>query len=244
MKPGWEASAQGWLEYVGAKGDFGRRYVLDTPMEARVLLHKAATALDVGCGEGRFCRALQKLGTDCTGIDPTEALLEAARHVDPAGKYVSGTAEHLPFHSGSFDLVVSYLSLVDIADLDAAVGEMVRVLRPGGHILVANLQCYNTCWEVDTSEKRPDGSVRATMRDYLTERSVQTAWRNNNKNSISIINYHRPLERYMKAFLEHGFRLTHFAEPPAIGGYPVVRRRYNHAPWFHIMEWQKLEEAG
>lgn len=209
-------------------------------MQARVRLYNAAIALDVGCGEGRFCRMMQNFGTDSTGIDPTEALLQAARRADPAGKYVNGTAENLPFSAQKFDLVVAYLSLIDIADMDAAIAEMVRVLRPGGHILVANLQSYYTGFDLPTLEKnRPDGSVRATMRDYFTERAHENSWSN-----ISVLNHHRPLERYMDTFLSHSLRLSHFAEPRAVGGEPARRRRYNNAPWFLIMEWRKPAEGA
>ena len=67
-----------------------------------------------------------------TGIDPTQSLLEVARKRDPSGDYRPGRAEQLDFDDASFDLVVSYVTLVDIADFRTAIREMARVLRPGG----------------------------------------------------------------------------------------------------------------
>ena len=50
----------------------------------------------------------------------------------------------------SFDLVVSYLTLVDIADFRTAIGEMTRVLKPGGALLIANLTGFTSaCAERD-----------------------------------------------------------------------------------------------
>jgi hypothetical protein len=72
------------------------------------------------------------------------------------------------------------------------------------------------------------------MVDYLSERANDTSWGN-----IRILNYHRPMGQYMQAFLSHGLQLTHFAEPAATGGPEERRVRYNHAPWFVMMEWQK-----
>ncbi|MEO1104920.1 MAG: SAM-dependent methyltransferase, partial [Pseudomonadota bacterium] len=55
---GWEASADAWVATLGTDGDFGRVHVLDRPMLARVDRAPHHKALDVGCGEGRFCRKL------------------------------------------------------------------------------------------------------------------------------------------------------------------------------------------
>ena len=55
-----------------------------------------------------------------------------------------GDFHHLPYADASFDLVVSYLSLIDIPDLPAAIAEMSRVLAPRGTLLIANLTSFNT----------------------------------------------------------------------------------------------------
>ena len=55
-----------------------------------------------------------------------------------------GDAERLPFRAEAFDLVVSYLSLIDIPDFEAAIREMARVLTPGGTLFIANLTNFNT----------------------------------------------------------------------------------------------------
>ena len=132
MSNGWEESVAAWIADMGERGDYGREFVLDTPMMERVRAGHFATALDVGCGEGRFCRMMQTAGVATIGIDPVDALLAHARKLDPTGNYRLGKAESLPFPDNSFDLVVSYLTLIDIDDVVTAMREMVRVLRPGG----------------------------------------------------------------------------------------------------------------
>ncbi|MEY2884679.1 MAG: hypothetical protein RL490_2403, partial [Pseudomonadota bacterium] len=62
MTNGWAESAAAWIADMGETGDFGRRHVLDAPMQARIAGRGHRTALDVGCGEGRFCRALAASG--------------------------------------------------------------------------------------------------------------------------------------------------------------------------------------
>src|SRR5688572_3672726 len=142
MDNGWQSSADAWVADMGTAGDFGRRYVLDPVMLPRALAHAPANALDVGCGEGRFCRMLTSRGVDVVGVDPTPSLIAAARARDGGATYVRGRAERLPFPDASFDLVVSYLTLIDIPDVETAIPEMARVLRPGGTLLIANLNSF------------------------------------------------------------------------------------------------------
>jgi ubiquinone/menaquinone biosynthesis C-methylase UbiE len=111
-------------------------------MMERVSAGRFEMALDVGCGEGRFRRMLKASHVAAVGIDPTEALLAQARLLDPTGDYKLARAENLPFDAASFDLVVSYLTPIDIPDFRAALREMVRVLKPGGSLLIANLNSF------------------------------------------------------------------------------------------------------
>ena len=67
---GWAESAAAWIADIGEEGDYGRACVLDRPMLERIHGRRFATALDVGCGEGRFCRMLQVAGISTVGIDP------------------------------------------------------------------------------------------------------------------------------------------------------------------------------
>lgn len=235
MTDGWAQSADAWVASLGDRGDFGRRHVLDAPMLQRALAASPASALDVGCGEGRFCRMLGERGVTAVGLDPTPALLDRARALDPGGDYREGRAEALDFEDGAFDLIVSYLSLIDIPDISAAIPEMARVLRPGGRLLIANLTAFNTAglgglgWTA-----LADGRRAFALDRYLDERAEWTSWA-----GIAIQNWHRPLETYMSLLLGAGLTLRHFAEPPPHGGDPVTGDRYRRAPWFMIMEWEK-----
>ena len=237
MTGGWEESAAAWIASQGERGDFGRRYVLDPVMLPRALASRPSKALDVGCGEGRFCRMLGAHGVTATGLDPTRELIAQARRLDPAGHYVEGQAERLLFADASFDLVVSYLSLIDIPDIDAAIPEMVRVLRPGGHLLIANSTSFNTAgmehdWRLDENGQR----VAFQIDNYLDARQGWIAWK-----GIRIVNHHRPLSTYMKLLLDQGLQLKHFDEPSPTPDAPAERaRNYRRAPWFLVMEWMKI----
>src|SRR3984957_8934016 len=125
MNDGWDRSASSWIAALGERGDWGREHVLDPIMLKRASAQRFERALDVGCGEGRFCRMLRAKGIPVVGIDPTEELLAAARKRDSRGEYQIARAESLPFPDASFDLVVSYLTLIDIADFRADLKEKI-----------------------------------------------------------------------------------------------------------------------
>lgn len=234
MSQGWDHSAQAWIEVMGDDGDWGRRFVLDAPMLTRVTGRGFRRAVDIGCGEGRLCRMMQAAGLTTIGIDPTATLIEQARRLDPDGDYRIAGAEALDLDDGSMDLAVAYLSLIDIPDLPRAIAEAHRVLRPGGHFLIANSHCFNTAAEPQGWTHEPDGSRRFCIDHYLDERPVLVEWR-----GIRIQNWHRPLQSYLGGLLAAGFELRHFAEPAPQGVDDDKAARYRRVPNFLVMEWQK-----
>jgi SAM-dependent methyltransferase len=233
---GWQDSADAWVADMGDHGDFGRRYVLDPVMLPRALACAPQRALDVGCGEGRFCRLLRQHGIETVGLDPTPALLATARARDAGGTYVEGVAERLPFDDAAFDLVVSYLTLIDIPDVTSAIPEMARVLAPGGMLLIANLNGFNTaCADRDWVHDADGRRLHFPVDHYLDERAMWIEWR-----GIRIVNHHRPLSTYMRLLLDAGLVLTYFGEPePTADASPSRAASYRRVPWFMVMEWRK-----
>lgn len=230
---GWNDSAASWIASMGESGDFSREFVLDAPMLARIKERGFKTALDVGCGEGRFCRMLRDEGITPVGTDPTAALIARARERDPGGDYRVGRAEDLNVPAGAFDLVVCYLTLIDIADISAAATRFLEALCPGGTLLVANLTSFSTA-TVDGWSTDADGRQRFYIDNYLEERADWVSW-----SGIQIRNWHRPLSTYMSLFLDRGLILRYFAEPAPSGGDPETVERYRRVPYLYIMEWQK-----
>lgn len=230
---GWTASAAAWIVEQGQDGDYGRRFVLDAPMRARIEGRGFRNALDVGCGEGRFCRIMQRAGIRTTGLDPTEALLARARQLDPHGDYRLGRAETIDA-GASYDLVVSYLSLIDIPDLAGAIAKMVAALRPGGTLLIANLTSFNTAGQPDGWTRDREGSLRFAIDHYMDERPIWVSW-----SGIRVQNWHRPLSTYMTLLLDHGLQLRLFVEPQPTAGDPDRIAYHWRVPFFLIMEWQK-----
>lgn len=94
-----------------------------------------ARILDVGCGGGWSTLLLREQGHDAEGLDLHGERLEAA-NVLPELRYTQGDAQSLPFADGSFDVVSMYQVLEHVPEPRKALEECLRVLRPGGRIVV------------------------------------------------------------------------------------------------------------
>jgi ubiquinone/menaquinone biosynthesis C-methylase UbiE len=160
----WQHSADAYIAFQDA-GDPNRTLLLDPIMLDLCGDVRGQRALDLGCGEGRFCRMLAERGATVTGIDPIAAMTSAARaRGDASHHYVRTGAEALPFADASFDLAISYITLVDIFDYASAIREAARVLRPGGRFVVANLNFVTASqgWLRDADGNRLSTASTAT----------------------------------------------------------------------------------
>jgi 2-polyprenyl-6-hydroxyphenyl methylase/3-demethylubiquinone-9 3-methyltransferase len=98
----------------------------------------SAAVLDVGCGEGVFAHALREAGADVTGVEVAREPLRRARERYPGLelRLLDGEARW-PLQDGSFDLVWAGEVIEHVADTGACLGEIRRVLRPGGALLLS-----------------------------------------------------------------------------------------------------------
>lgn len=95
--------------------------------------------LDVACGTGVLARdAAARTGPTgyVAGVDPGPGMLAIARELAPNVDWRQGVAESLPFADGSFDAVGCQFGLMFFSERRRALGEMLRVLRPHGHLVV------------------------------------------------------------------------------------------------------------
>ncbi len=122
--------------------------------------------LEVGCGDGALAVELAKRGAEVTGVDASERMIEAARERArevgvPLALHL-GPAEALPFEGEQFDVVVAQTILCFVADGSPAFGEIARVLKPGGRLVIGELGRWST-W---AAERR----VRAWLGSPLWKR--------------------------------------------------------------------------
>ena len=99
--------------------------------------------LDVGCGNGVLAVELAGPAAHVTGVDPSPEMIAAARRrAERQRREVSfeiGKAATSPFEADTFDAVLAVTVLCFVEDTSGALREMVRVLKPGGRLIVGEL---------------------------------------------------------------------------------------------------------
>jgi SAM-dependent methyltransferase len=118
-------------------------------LELRVILELAGrvrelAVLDIGCGDGTLALALMQHGASrASGCDPDPRMIARARSQAPCCArsidFVVARSQALPYADQSFDVVTCITVLSFVSDPTVAIREMVRVLRPGGRLIVGDL---------------------------------------------------------------------------------------------------------
>ena len=132
--------------------------------------HRPLDALDAGCGTGFLSFELAARGHRVTGVDFAPAMLAQARRKAAQQnfpvRFEEADAERLPFPSASFDLAISRHLLWTLPHPEAAIDEWIRVLRPGGRLVVIDGQ-FNPGFLVEPSQNARTSAEYAAIGDRL-----------------------------------------------------------------------------
>ena len=165
----WEDHAEWWIDGFtdGADPEYEDQII---PLVVQELAG-VETVLDVGTGDGQIARALSATGCEVTGVDPTSAQISVAVERGGGPRYVQAGACRLPFDDESFDAALACLVFEHIDDVDGAISEVARVLRPGGsfNFLLNHplLQTPDSGWIDDHMVEPPEQYWR--IGNYLDE---------------------------------------------------------------------------
>ena len=218
----WEANAPAWIEMSRAGADRYRDLV-NTPAFLDALPDVTGLrCLDVGCGEGHNTRLLVERGAHMTALDISETFIRAACSADPTSGYVRGDASFLPFADATFDAATAFMSIMDVADPVVAIGEIARVLRPGGWLQFSITHPVNTTpvrrWIDD------DDGVRTWLAigDYFVEGPMTDSWTFKAASEIgmrhepfTITAARRTVSSWMNMVIDAGFTIERVIEPVA-----------------------------
>ncbi|MFZ4518964.1 MAG: class I SAM-dependent methyltransferase [Microthrixaceae bacterium] len=190
-------------------------------------LPRSGSLVDVGCGEGQVARLAAARGLVAVGLDPSGAQVVEGRRRGGGPAYVRAGADAVPLRDGSADAAVACLVFEHITALDVALGEVARVLRPGGTFLfLLNhplLQTPGSGWIDDQVLDPPEQYWR--VGPYLPEaESLEEV-----EKGVFITFQHRPLSRYLNAAIAAGLQLEEMVEPAPPPGFLARAEEYAEA---------------
>ncbi len=111
--------------------------------------------LDIAAGTGTSSVALAKSGAEVIALDFSQGMVDEGRRRHPELQFVQGDAEKLPFADAEFDAVTISFGLRNVQHPEVAVAEMLRVLKPGGRLVICEFS------------RPPLGLLRAGYHGYL-----------------------------------------------------------------------------
>lgn len=217
----WDALADGWAEWVNHNQT--RTILLDPAHLEAAGDVSAKRVLDAGCGEGRFARMLAERGAQVTAFDFSPRMIELATEIEakqPLGiEYLVADMTDLSrFPDGSFDMVVAYLSLIDVPDGERALREIARVLWANGTFQFSVVHpCFlvpDASWEPRNPGTFPiwdKDKLYKKVDNYFPAREIRfKMWPTA---PVETINYHRTLTDYAHALRDAGLLIRDIVEP-------------------------------
>lgn len=182
------------------------------------------TCLDLGCGEGHNTRLLAGKGARVAALDIAESFIAAAAGQDRSGIcYLVGDGGALPFGASAFDAVTAFMSLMDVAEPERTLGEVARVLRPGGFVQFSVLHPVISApigrWVNDESGVRQARAIG----DYFYQGPLTETWTfstapaqvRDRYQPFTITYARRTLAGWLTAVLSVGLIIEAIAEPCA-----------------------------
>ncbi len=213
------ARYDGLAEAYNAFLDVNGPYYRATHAALREFLGRGAgRCLDLGCGGAQFVPTLLELGWTPIGVDESADQLEIARERHPDVEFVLTDAARLPLADASFDAGVSTFTHTDMDDFAGAMGEVLRVLKPGARfVYVGNHPCFvgPTQEHLDTGLPTLHAGYRRAGRWNAAEAPGASpgGWRGRLGSFV-----HLPLADFLSAFA--GFTLVTVEEPEDGWEYP------------------------
>ena len=127
LKQFWDDQAEAWGRFARTPGHDAYHEEFNFPAFLELVPPAGRLTLDLGCGEGRVGAALTRLGHSVVGVDSSPGMVAMARERHEA---VVADAASLPFEDAAFDLIVAYMSVMNLDDPEAGIREAARVLEP------------------------------------------------------------------------------------------------------------------
>ena len=229
----WDEAVKVWVEKVRSGDDVYREFMNGPAFRGVVGDVEGLRVLDLACGEGYWARVFAGIGAKVVGVDFSGEMLGAA--VDEEGREPLGIEYRLAdaadlgmFGDGEFDLVYSFMALMDISDVDSTVWEVSRVLRDGGRFVACFLHpCFSwartrdgktVCdWERVVHEDGSKDYLYLKIFDYFQRHQYGIQWKDEEyPDGFTTTQFHRTLSDYVNALGRCGLYVSRMEEPKPI----------------------------
>ncbi len=222
----WDENAENWIK-LARLGYDKCRDLINSPAFFKMLPDIVnLKGLDIGCGEGYNTRIAAKTGAKITAIDISKVFITSAKESEkrePLGiKYQVVSAINLPFPDESFDFAIATMSLMDISNIEKAISEAFRVIKPNGFFQFSiSHPCFiisNVGWVRDDEGKR----TGLIVSDYFKRSDGEIEeWifgaapkdMTDKMRKFRIPRFTRILSDWLNMLMAQGFVLEEFCEP-------------------------------
>ncbi len=171
-------------------------------------LKEGERVLDVGSGNGIFAlemiEVVGETGHVC-GVDSAEPMVRMAAGLCPSGRFLHGDATHLPVEDSTFDVATTSQVLCFVADVDKALSEMFRALKPGGRLVILDTDWDSLVWNCGnhalmdrTFRLMTDMYADANVPRTLSRRLLAAGFQIVDRRAFSVLNWELDADSYSR----------------------------------------------
>ena len=239
----WDEATSSWADFVREGKDHFRNE-MNSPATFKIIGNvKNKDVLDLSCGEGYNSRILAKKGARVVGVDFSTEMIKYAKQTEKTDRlgikyHVADAADLKMLKNQSFDIVTSFMALMDIERYEDAISEVARVLkRKGRFVFTITHPCFDygdttkgepiAEWKgEDTREKE---ASHLEVYRYFGIMKSDVPW--NMKRLVKpfkTTSFHRTLTDYSEALRANGFVISRLFEPKptsrGVAKYPALKK--------------------
>lgn len=199
---------------VGETG--GKRILEDT--EFPPAQRSPISVLDAGCGAGDLCEILSKMGHQVTGVDISDNLIHYAQSRNGDNKItyrVDSITRLNAITSGTYDVIVSLMVLMDVPSIVETLRTFNRVLKSNGIVYIGIKHPFTTWRSMKYKEGERGVEMDVETTSYFDNHPFRkgVAFTGMVSKPISTIHYPRTISEYINSLIECGFDVLEMEEP-------------------------------
>lgn len=193
----WHSNAHPWTGAVREERIESRNLVTNAAVLDAILSRSPKSVLDVGCGEGWLCRALNEKDIKTMGVDAVPALIDRARELGGSFEVVSYEDIAAGKLTASADVVAANFSLIGAESVDRLVAAVPRLLNKGGTFIVQTIHPV----VATADEPYVDGWRPGSWAGFSSDFSDPAPW------------YFRTIQSWVALFRSAGLKNLEIREP-------------------------------